>query len=93
MAAALAIQAAYRGYRGRQVALAVKKEAMAIVLQAAWRMHVCRANYVAQRKAAVTFQGQWRVKMAKRELYRLRAVGLPLLGVPVCNTLAQPPEF
>lgn len=33
VAAAITIQAAYRGYRGRQVALDVKKEAMATILQ------------------------------------------------------------
>lgn len=58
-------------------------------VQAAWRMHVCRAAYTAQRRAAVVFQGQWRVKKAKRELQRLRVV-CTLLPASPCGLLTQP---
>lgn len=75
-AAAIVVQAAWRGHRMRSNLR--RQRAAATAIQAAFRGHCLRAAYVRQRDAAIAIQSAVRQRQARQEFLRAKAAAITI---------------
>ena len=70
--AAVAIQAAFRGFQARKFSRDIKKHRAALLIQTNWRRHRAEVSFQRYRRGAIALQCAWRCKLARRELRKRR---------------------
>ena len=70
--AAVAIQAAFRGFQSRKFSRDIKKHRAALLIQTNWRRHRAEVSFQRYRLGVVAAQCAWRCKLARRELRKRR---------------------
>lgn len=71
--AALNLQSTIRGFSARRKFANIIEHRAATTIQAWWRMYTARTAFKLYLKLAVSVQCAWRCKLAKKELYKLKA--------------------